>query len=336
MALANHQERHEKSPLPELSLLPGEAVGSGLVRIIQGRLAEAVTLLEDVPGPAAVHEARKRFKLVRALLPLIENSNPTGVAAAEESLRAWGRQLAAMRDAEAMVETFDRLRESSGRMWGPRRFQTIRARLLTRAALTTRLLRGEETAWLRTSIRSLKRQTGGWTNIPDSFSSIETGLADTYSRARKGRRRAIALSSPEAFHDWRKRVRELRHQCQLLENLRPELMQAREHSLHHLGRILGEHHDLSLLSELLGSEEAHLASRRVAKSLQTFVQLRLRDLERAAKLSSESLFEEKPRFWTEVVGIYWAAWRTRAGSTRRSDPRQATRKSGARLLASSF
>src|SRR5258708_19387926 len=84
---------------------PGEPVAAEARRIVVGRLGAAIGHL----GEPDVHEARKRLKEARALLRLVAPALGGGARAEVMALRDAARQLSAARDAEALVEAFEKI-----------------------------------------------------------------------------------------------------------------------------------------------------------------------------------------------------------------------------------
>src|SRR5581483_1271849 len=86
--------------------------------------------------PKEIHEIRRRFKELRAMVRLIGHSLPHKGRPEEQWFRGAGRRFAAQRDAKAAIEAFDRLRERFAEEWRPRQFLKIR-RALERPARPT-------------------------------------------------------------------------------------------------------------------------------------------------------------------------------------------------------
>ena len=75
------------------------------------------------------------------------------------------------------------------------------------------------------------------------------GLGRTYRRARQLGKKAIRKPSCERMHEWRKWVKYLNYQLELLAS--GEALERTRRDLTRLGRLLGRHHDLSLVTEML-------------------------------------------------------------------------------------
>ncbi|MCU1455570.1 MAG: domain containing protein [Acidimicrobiales bacterium] len=93
---------------------PGEPTAADLRRVLAEQLDASVTALRVPGGPDAdaVHDVRKRLKKARSVLRLGRGDLGAAVARqANAELREVGQALSAQRDADALVETVDRLLE---------------------------------------------------------------------------------------------------------------------------------------------------------------------------------------------------------------------------------
>ena len=121
-------------------------------------------------------------------------------------------------------------------------------------------------------------------------------------------RRALAEPTSEHFHLWRKRVKYLRHQMEILEPLWPEVVGAYARSLGHLGDILGEEHDVSLLLELIGGSPELCPDPMERSLLAALARQRRSDLRLAsATLGARAYAEPAPRL-VRRFAAYWEAW----------------------------
>jgi len=78
---------------------------------------------------------------------------------------------------------------------------------------------------------------------------IIDALQRVYRRARRRMSIARAQPSVENLHDWRKQVKYLWHQLQMLEPLRPRKIGEVADQMHKLSDHLGDDHDLAVLRE---------------------------------------------------------------------------------------
>ena len=211
-----------------LGLRPGEELAEGLRRALLGQVDRCLELLDGEDGRAldakAVHETRKAIKRLRALVRLLRPELGEETFASENALlRDTAARLAGAREAAAMLDTFDQLLEL-----GPRKFsrrsgvRRVRRRLLAERERTRRAALGEQSARAQAvaELRAFRARAGAWP-LPerDGIELVEPGLRRIY---RQGRRRYRIVARGKggrvrAMHEWRKRVKDLRHAAEMLE-----------------------------------------------------------------------------------------------------------------------
>lgn len=228
-----------------------------------------------------VHEARKRFKETRALIRLIRK--PLGEHFAHEN--AWyrdaGRELAAARDADAVLAAMEKLELPA--------LAKRRARKVLDADRADHPPLEPLIANVVDQLVVAHGRVGMWPELKDSFETIADGLLRTY---RGGR------SRPEDLHEWRKRVKEHWYHVQLLRHVWPEMMKPYAEVLSDFSHILGDHHDLHVLRERLADMPA------VVKAIDA----RLSELEAEADKIGARVYAEKPDAWLARMRKYWDSW----------------------------
>src|SRR5260221_9375162 len=94
-----------------------ESVAKGLRRIARDQIDKALEALEQSHGPTheeVIHDARKRFKKVRALLRLARPGLSKKFYDRENArFRDSGRPLSEVRDAKVLVEALDSVQKRS-------------------------------------------------------------------------------------------------------------------------------------------------------------------------------------------------------------------------------
>lgn len=267
----------------------GETLHSAVQRIMDEQVIRARDTLADpaLPAEKRVHEARKRFKEIRALLRLVHK--PLGEQFAHEN--AWyrdaARELAASRDADAILEALEKLelpqtvarrakkKIESGRSGQPP-LEPIVANVIDQLVVAHGRL-------------------GMWPELGSSFDGIAPGLLRAY---RDGRRDMRTHSNAEELHEWRKRVKEHWYHAQLLRQLWPEMMKPYADELSTLSKALGDHHDL----HVLGVAVPELAPR-IAK--------RQAELEAEAMGIGRRVYAEKAGAFLARMRNLWDAWTTK-------------------------
>jgi CHAD domain-containing protein len=149
--------------------------------------------------------------------------------------------------------------------------------------------------------------------LPDSFRSVGPGVGETYARGRKAMHFAFSHSRPENFHEWRKQVKYLRHQMEIVTPLWPEVIGGLASSLAQLSDVLGDDHDQAELIRVVATlpelapdpDERHL--------LVALSNGRRRELEAAARVMGGRIFAESREQFVARLRAYWSAWNHGSG-----------------------
>lgn len=309
--------------MPEFHLIPGENLSGGLRRICLEQFESSLENLShgDSPG-STVHELRKSNKRVRALLRMVRPVIGDRVFKAENrALAQASRLVAPARDAAVMVDAVARLRGRYGHLLAPGVFEGVEARLIARHRRATEKMLGDPdlVGQLTKIMYRARSRYAAWPverdeprlgpkPIANAFRSIGPGIAQTYGRGRKARQRAYQTHRPEDFHEWRKQVKYLRHQMEIIAPVWPEVIGGLALSLEQLGDVLGDDHDQAELIRIVAvlpdltpdPDERHLL---VALSNQ-----RRRELESAASVMGGRIYAEGAGQFEGRLHAYWAAW----------------------------
>jgi CHAD domain-containing protein len=267
-----------------------EPIPAAITRLMHEQLTRVRDQLGDASAPPEkrVHDARKRFKETRALLRMVRE--PLGAQFAVENVwfRDAGRSLAAVRDADAVLEALQKLELS-------RWVRTNVKRSLERNRAHPPL--EELIAHTLEQLVVAEERMALWPPLDDSFETIAGGLRRTY---RDGRRSMKNARSAEELHEWRKQVKTHWYHVQLLRHVWPPIMKPYAGVLDELSHVLGDHHDLHVLA---GSTE------RPSPSLRKAAASRQKELERQAAALGARIFAERPGAWLARMRKYWSAWR---------------------------
>jgi CHAD domain-containing protein len=325
------RERH-------FGLLAGEELAQGLKRMALGQLELAIEQLEragaTIPLARAVHETRKALKRLRALLVLVEDELGREQTARErELLRDAGQLLAGARDAEVRLTTLDGLIAGAPRKLAHRRgVVRLRAQLAAeRDASAEDALSAQTREQLLLVLRQMHARVAGWTlRGAEGITAVEPALRRRYRRGRRAIPHKVRgeRHRARAFHEWRKRVKDLRYEAEILERARdggaPSLPVARRRrkraktsgdatyirdiakSADELGEMLGEEHDLGVLAERIrgaGERDAVRvpAGRRTRRALLKLIAKRRRQIRREALKIGGSLYGTRPSRYLDRV-----------------------------------
>ena len=248
-----------------------------------------------------IHEARKRFKALRALLRLTAPRLGATFRRENRWYRDVARKLATAREAQASLETLDRLGDAGS--------PTLRREFEARyEALRREQLQDE--GGLEVLVADLARareRVARWPLAGNAFEVIEPGLRATYRQGRKGFRRALQGASATGLHEWRKDVKYHRHHLELLIHLWPEVMPGAAATARTLGNLLGDHHDLHELRAMISNSPGLAGSGNEREAVLAAARSRAWELEARAITTGRLVYAEKPGLFVARMQAYWDA-----------------------------
>lgn len=286
----------------------GEAVPRAIRRIAGEQLRYAASQLRDaIPEnrDTAVHEARKSIKKVRAVVRLMAGELGPVAEAENELLRNLALKVSPLRDAAVLVETFDSLRDHFPETVSPALRERIRTELLknrSRAARTSTAARSPAT--IAFALERAAQRARAWPLHNDGFDAIAPGLRRALRRGRKALCEALADPAPIRYHEFRKRVKDHWYHVRLLENAWTHETKLYEKDLKTLETLLGDDHNLVVLSERVAS----LGTGAEVAGLQEAIAARQRKLREEAQALGRRLYAPKPGVFVCRAEELWNNW----------------------------
>jgi CHAD domain-containing protein len=299
-----------------------ESISKAIRRLSRERLEHALECLKDCEHAKAIHCARKDIKKVRAVLRLVR----TGIAKKKfyrltKLLREAATRLAAPRDAYIKAKTLrDLARHFKGQLT-PGAVRHVRAELRTHLDEEMKRFGKEKTS--RAVERILLRVAKELERLDASgkgWKALSPGVKRTYTQGQRAYQTVLKDSSPENFHEWRKRAKDLWYQVTLLHPVWPEQMDATASELETLGEYLGDDHDLVVLQQAV---EEHCAdsNARELEILNGMIEQRHREFCTAALALGARFYAEKSSMFCKRMAVYWRTWRREKKAIARSaDP----------------
>ncbi|WP_428031395.1 CHAD domain-containing protein [Ancylobacter sp.] len=279
-----------------------------LSEALQHAHAEAAAALALGDPVQAVHDLRKGFKRLRALLRLAGAARNRTLSrrarATRNALSATARELSQARDGAAREDALDDLVAKAGLSSAARR---AAAKALSAGAATTgEAGLGEHRAALEALLATLA------TDLPQLGAALDdkaliAALAGDYARARRAGR-AVDPANEESLHELRKTVIAQRYQMELVSPAWPALGELWVDELQRLRDKLGKHQDLAVLRALV---EAHpLRAGRPPLWLAALLDAlaaRQEKLAGSALRLQARLFAEKPKAFRQRLSAYMSA-----------------------------
>ena len=283
------------------SLEPGESLSEGLQRLVREQIDSAS---EQLSGRAqgdpaeAVHEARKSFKRVRALLKLARDELPRDVYEREvERFREAGRRLSGARDSQVLLQTLDGICERFVQDVPASNFSTLRETLASelRAAEQSSGEGAEATEAVLKDLSLARRSLPEWRCRHSRVEALVGGLERIYRRGRRALDTAAADPGDEHFHEVRKRTKELWHAAEILSAAAPKQMAKLARRAHRLSELVGDDHDLAVLAARVRERDDLFVDAAEQASLQTLIARRRSKLQRQALSLGARVYGSKAR-----------------------------------------
>lgn len=292
-----------------------ESIPRSVRRIIREQAKRAISELRpDHPDRhTGIHSARKSFKRSRSLLRLMKDDLGKRVYKQENRMfREAGLRLSEIRDAEAMIESYDHLAERYPEIMESKALRDFREKLVERRRRIARQEHGLEksAADISCELRETLQRIDAWPLKRKSFSTVASGFKRSYRRGRKAFRYACSNESEEAFHEWRKRIKDYWYYCRLLQSCWPEFMDARSTELKVLEDLLGQDHDLAELQRILAGEADQPGN--AASLLVCYTRERQTELRREARELGTRLYAGKPGVLVKAIRKHWKRWKSRS------------------------
>src|SRR4030095_1092288 len=194
----------------------------------------------------SVHVTRQSLKRLRALVALIRCELGAEVFEREWTCyRKAGRLLARESDAAVAVQTLDSLLNRFSNELSAEAFAAQR-RYLSERRDTQITIMVEEEGVLRKAFEVLapaRERVATWPVKHRGFKVLRDGASHTYRTGLKDLRSVVRHPNPTNFHKWRRPVKLLWHQLQILTPIWPVILNAHAEELHALSDRLNENHD---------------------------------------------------------------------------------------------
>lgn len=291
----------------------GESAGEGIRRMAREQMDKALGEIanSDMDQQDTVHQLRKRCKKIRALLRLARGDLDKGCQVYKQEnkcFRQAARRLSHVRDADALLETYDLLMKTFAKQSNRQRLQQVRDVLEERKREVARdkLDLDKRIGACAATLREARNRVDDWP-IGDGFDSLAPGLQKTCARGRKAMKQVAAKPGTENFHQWRKRVKYHLYHVRVLRPLWNQVLDGWRDALSDLGEDLGDDHDLAVFGETLSKEQERFDSSRDLQALLGLSDRRRAQLQARAFPLGQRLFAEKPKHLVRRFEAYWEA-----------------------------
>ncbi|WP_165700188.1 CHAD domain-containing protein [Ornithinimicrobium ciconiae] len=300
---------------PEFRIHNDEPLALGVRRVILEQVVHATQIRDSDDLDTAVHDLRKAMKRTRAVLRLVRG---------ELGDYRYRQENTALRD--------------TSRLWGPTRDAAVLAKvaaefvaefemdgaaadrvvtvLRARAAAATRAGHQDRRRHLDTltalgsfACRVRRFPVEGPDSIANEWAAVQPGVTRVAKRAARRLRQAEQDPSVERLHAWRKDVKYLGYQLEVLRPLWKDLLGAIGDRLMEVGSILGDDHDLAVWEETLRADGSLVTDPAELTRLHDTIGVRRRRLQTEAFALGGTVLAE-PKLLVEEVAAAWHQART--------------------------
>lgn len=232
--------------------------GKRLIETIAKQLerVDYFSTAENISPNVAVHEMRKTFKRLRALLKFYTDFPEEFSPDFARQIKYFGRSLTHMRETYVNLQIFERI-SSAGTLVPERKIRAAREKFTekNRVIIERGFLAAEGYLPIQQFIKSMGNQmeTSGF-EIPSQH-QFASQLQESYQQAFAIYQFLTVQSDPELVHELRKKLKQLYYQSDFIRYIHPRFFRLKTYHLNNITEHLGEDHDLFIfLTELQAGE----------------------------------------------------------------------------------
>lgn len=287
-----------------------EDFSEGLKRLMIEECQTAIKSIEAADDEEsrheAVHEVRKAFKKVRACLRLVRDEIDY-YSEENKWFRDQGRKISDIRDATANIEALDELKKQYDSELYENLFKNLRKRLIAyRKELADQVFREENRLnEIKNDLLEKIENIPSWNLDIQSFDEIRPSIERTYGRGLNGLQESIEEEKIEHFHEWRKRMKYLRYQIDILNRLWPQVFKALEDELHDVTDLTGFLHDLHNLQKSAQNLDNPFSGDEERILFFTLVDKQQEYMRKHALLKGEKFYINTSSEFCDRIEVYW-------------------------------
>ncbi|AYN92984.1 CHAD domain-containing protein [Pseudomonas sp. LTJR-52] len=291
-------------------------------RVVVERIEKAQESL-SAGSAKGVHNARKRLKEIRAVLRLVREPLGKKIFTAQNiRFRDLGQGLSSLRDAAAVIESWDALTETNRKRFNSPAMKRVRGRLVERAEKASQGEAASSHADLVEALEDAKYKVSTWKFKGKDFGLLESGILKTYTDGRLALKVARSNATDETLHEWRKRVKDHWYHTQLLMDAWPEHFKSRQKCLEKLSAYLGDDHDLAVMQLLLEQESDLFGAVSTRQAINESILAHRAQLQAKAMELGQRIYVDKPAALLEHWEKLWniTAMPSKAKKAKKHEP----------------
>ncbi|HEX5492063.1 MAG TPA: CHAD domain-containing protein [Candidatus Udaeobacter sp.] len=283
-----------------------EPLSEGLKRVFGDQIDSALHCCQNPAEQCGVtvHEVRKYLKKLRAAMRLAIAAVGKNCHAEENRrVRNIGRLVSDLRDAQVRLQTFTQLRDKAAKNTDRQLFPRTEELLLLERESFSAAFAG----WQRKAVpqlENLKARLMNWPLDDLNWRQICDAVCKIYRRGQCTLAKTIDEPTPENFHAWRKRVKDVWYELRILQPLNRTVLEEMAHAAEILGELLGSEHDLEFLRARLEKESGDAALAHEILKLQKLITKRCKRLRRDALELGRRFYAEPSRAFAKRISIF--------------------------------
>jgi CHAD domain-containing protein len=219
-----------------------------------------------------------------------------------------------VRDAEALIEIYDKLMDLYTEELNRRAFQSVRRALTLRKNelvhhdidLDSRL------DAFKAGFEQAATRVDGWPLDKIDRDAVVAGATRIYAKARNAMKTARDHPGVGHLHEWRKRTKDHWYHLRLLKDIWRPVMGRFGKAAKHLSDVLGDDHNLAVLQSVLNREPDRFASLKGSDAITGLLKRQRKRLVDQAMMEGRRIYADKAKAFQRKIESYWDAWREEA------------------------
>lgn len=290
-----------------------ESIATGIRRIAAEKCTEIIDDLQRSDDfDEGIHEARKSFKQLRAALRFVRPALKKKTYKRENvTFRDASRLIAPMREKWVHIELLDQLLEQIADPRLTDATQLTRERLLAEHQATRQRVieQSDLLAEVIDIVDEAQDRSADWQIEPDHIEAAAAGMTKIYAQGQTRMAQALDFSGlPDvaAFHEWRKSVKYIWYQLQLMHPTAPDVLDPTIADFKELSDLLGLIHDLDELYGIIRHWPEFQDG--YARTLLAYMDQEQVRLENESAQLGAQLYSELPEAFEARLLLYWYQW----------------------------
>jgi CHAD domain-containing protein len=297
----------------EFRILQTETVEENIHRILKGQILNIIGHCTQEQGDKhrSVHEIRKSFKRIRAVLRLVRDEIGYSTYYRENMFyRDLSRRLSEIRNYSVLIDSVSTLQADLSNTIPARAFAPLIENLSdTRGRMMEKLIIQEDVMKdIKKQLDAANGRIRDFTVVHDDFRAFEKGLIRIYRQGRKHRDLCRQQPTSRNLHDLRKRIKYLWYHMLILQPLNPPMLDAQAETLDRIGENLGVYHDMEVMRQFLDLHTGIL-EQIIHMTLKDSCEIKKLSIMRRTWNDIETLYREKPKDMAIRFGQYWSIFR---------------------------